>query len=1175
MWTSLSPLHSTRMPKKRHPGALSRLVRPFRDGEAQQIMTTNSVTCEDQGIDQALADFVRNPDTRLPEVIGQVLLAYPARTALAWRPLRGGQPSGDFKGITYSELDQRVRHVAAALFADAGIALRLGEPIGIMAFANVDFVTLNLALGLGGGVIAPLQTTASLAALNDLVRDLETSCLAGSLEHLASLVSLALAAPRTRTMIIFDHDGIDDDAASALTAAQAQMAEAGSQCRLIRFSQLIAMGTKLPSVGPEIPDGDDDDPLALIYYTSGSTGTPKGVMYSQRLVKVAYCNIRKNTPIVLHYQPLNHSFGMSYIATALVNGGTTYFTARSDLSTLLEDMRMVRPTAMAMVPRVTELLFHRYRNDYAALIASDEPAAFEKFRHEVIGGRLQDVVTGSAPTAPELRSFLERIAGTPPMDGYGATEVGGVTLNNRVLRPPVVEYRLIDVPELGYFTSDRPHPRGELIVKSMTMFKGYFGRPELTALAVDEEGFYHTGDIMAEIAPDQLVYLDRTNNVMKLSQGEFVPIAQLEALYGGADPAIRQIYLYGNSSRAFLLGVAVPNPEVIAPDTPDAEIAAGLLAVIARIAAANGRHAYEIPRDLIIEREPFSAENGLLAGIGKYLRPAFRERYEARLEALYESLAEDSERAISHLRAIGRTLPTIETVCRAADCVLTGTAAGVSSDGSFAASGGDSLSALSFALLLEEIYDVPVEVSAILHPSGTYGKLALEIDRQIQDKNSRATAISVHGGEGAVLRASDLALEKFLEPRCLEAAMRLSAPEDREPELVLLTGATGFLGRFICLEWLRRIERNGHGRLVCIARGNDDADAHNRLMAGFAGGDGALAEEAARLADGRLSVLAGDLAAPRLGLDAPSWERLEEEADLIVHPGALVNHKLPYRQLFAANVAGTAELIGLALTARMKRFVHVSTIATTSHGGRRASETDDIRRIIPLWTSSNAYADGYASSKWAAEILLAEAHEHYDLPVSVLRSGMILAPLTVRGQLNVPDMFTRLIFSLAVTGLAPGSFYDGDAARAHYEALPVDFLAQAIVAIGEAGRRGHHTYHALNPHDDGISLDSFVDWLIGSGLRIERITDFGDWHNRFATALRSLPEAQRQASVLPLIDAFAAPAPARPAFRNSAEKFRQAVRVARVGDCHDIPQIPPHLIARYVDDLRGLGLLPS
>jgi fatty acid CoA ligase FadD9 len=192
---------------------------------------------------------------------------------------------------------------------------------------------------------------------------------------------------------------------------------------------------------------------------------------------------------------------------------------------------------------------------------------------------------------------------------------------------------------------------------------------------------------------------------------------------------------------------------------------------------------------------------------------------------------------------------------------------------------------------------------------------------------------------------------------------------------------------------------------------------------------------------------------------------------------------------------------------------------------------------------------------------------------------MILADRRYAGQLNVPDMFTRLIYSLLLTGLAPGSFYqpspEGGRSRAHYDGLPVDFVAQSITTLGAGTRHGHRSYDVMNPHDDGVSLDVFVDWLIESGHRITRVDDYGQWLSRFETALRALPEEQRQHSVLPLLSAYSRPDTPVLGSLAPAGVFRDAVQANAIGADADIPHLSRPLIDKYVSDLTGLGLLPA
>jgi len=131
---------------------------------------------------------------------------------------------------------------------------------------------------------------------------------------------------------------------------------------------------------------------------------------------------------------------------------------------------------------------------------------------------------------------------------------------------------------------------------------------------------------------------------------------------------------------------------------------------------------------------------------------------------------------------------------------------------------------------------------------------------------------------------------------------------------------------------------------------------------------------------------------------------------------------------------------------------------------------------------------------------------------------------------------------------------------------------------------GFETYHVMNPHEDGIGLDEYVDWLIDAGCVIERIDDFGEWLQRFEAGLRALPDKQRQQSLLLLLllyrtqllaPSFQAPEPA-PGIQAPTDRFRAAVQKAKIGpdkDNPDIPHITAPVIAKYVTDMQLLGLL--
>ena len=173
------------------------------------------------------------------------------------------------------------------------------------------------------------------------------------------------------------------------------------------------------------------------------------------------------------------------------------------------------------------------------------------------------------------------------------------------------------------------------------------------------------------------------------------------------------------------------------------------------------------------------------------------------------------------------------------------------------------------------------------------------------------------------------------------------------------------------------------------------------------------------------------------------------------------------------------------------------------------TEDADIRVISPTRTLDGRNGNGYGDSKWSGEVLLREANELSGLPVAVFRCDMILADTTYAGQLNASDLVTRMILSLVATGIAPGSFYqldaDGNRQRAHFDGLPVEFVAEAIATLGAQVVDGFQTYHVMNPHDDGIGFDEYVDWLVEAGYPIQRIGDFGEWVQRFGAARAACP----------------------------------------------------------------------
>ena len=309
----------------------------------------------------------------------------------------------------------------------------------------------------------------------------------------------------------------------------------------------------------------------------------------------------------------------------------------------------------------------------------------------------------------------------------------------------------------------------------------------------------------------------------------------------------------------------------------------------------------------------------------------------------------------------------------------------------------------------------------------------------------------MHGRDAVEVHAADLTLDKFIEPATLAAAPDLPGPAS-EVRTVLLTGSTGFLGRYLALEWLERMDFVD-GKVIALVRAKTDEEARARLDKTFDSGDPKLLEHYQRLAADHLEVIAGDKGEANLGLDA---------ADL----AATGRHRRPDRRPRGPGQPRAA----LQRAVRPQRGGHRRAVADRADHeaeglhlrvddrcgrpdpARKVLEDADIREISATRQVNDGYANGYGNSKWAGEVLLREAHDLCGLPVAVFRCDMILADTTYAGQLNLPDMFTRLMLSLVATGIAPGSFYeldaDGNRQRAHYDGLPVEFIAEAISTWG-------------------------------------------------------------------------------------------------------------------------------
>ena len=322
--------------------------------------------------DPAVAAALEQPGLRLPQIMQKVLDSYADRPALGQRavefvkdPATGRtrlETLPRFETTTYGQLSERVGALARALADDA---LNSGDRVCLLGFNSVGYTTIDMALGQIGAVSVPLQTSAALTQLQPIMAETEPTVFAASVDQLPDAVELILSGQSLKKLLVFDYHPEVDDQREALEAARARLAEADIAVETL--ADALERGTSLPQAPVAAPEGDD--PLALLIYTSGSTGAPKGAMYPQSNVGKMWRRGSRNwvgesaASITLNFMPMSHVMGRGTLYGTLGNGGTAYFAARSDLSTLLEDLELVRPTELNFVPRIWEMLFGEFQRE--------------------------------------------------------------------------------------------------------------------------------------------------------------------------------------------------------------------------------------------------------------------------------------------------------------------------------------------------------------------------------------------------------------------------------------------------------------------------------------------------------------------------------------------------------------------------------------------------------------------------------------------------------------------------------------------------------------------------------------------------------------------------------------------------------------------------------------------
>lgn len=312
---------------------------------------------------------------------------------------------------------------------------------------------------------------------------------------------------------------------------------------------------------------ENDSPL--FSYTSGTTGDSKGVKLTHKnLLASSVCVhpfIRMNHECsYISYLPYPHSFEQCLTFYTVIIGSKCGF-YQGDPLKLTEDCQILKPTLFPSVPRLFNKIYGKIKKGideasgckgWIAKTALNSKMAnvkatgavghgcydkivFKKMA-AILGGQVKYMITGSAPIDSAVLDFLKVCFCCPMLEGYGLTETSGGSAVTHPMDPvtghvggplPCIKWRLMDVPEMSYLSSDKPYPRGELQMYGPAVFSGYYKRPDKTAEAFDSEGWFKTGDVAMVYPNGSVKIIDRSKNIFKLSQGEYIAPEKLENMF--------------------------------------------------------------------------------------------------------------------------------------------------------------------------------------------------------------------------------------------------------------------------------------------------------------------------------------------------------------------------------------------------------------------------------------------------------------------------------------------------------------------------------------------------------------------------------------------------------------------------------------------------------------------
>ncbi|EPY79444.1 long-chain-fatty-acid--CoA ligase 3 isoform 2 [Camelus ferus] len=388
--------------------------------------------------------------------------------------------------------------------------------------------------------------------------------------------------------------------------------------------------------------------IAVIMYTSGSTGLPKGVMISHSNIIAGIIGMAERIPelgekdIYIGYLPLAHVLELSAELICLSHGCCIGYSspqtlADQEIMDRIYKNIMNKVNEMSSFQRNLFILAYNYKMEQISKGYSTplcDSFVFRKVR-SLLGGNIRLLLCGGAPLSATTQRFMNICFCCPVGQGYGLTESAGAGT----------------ITEGGYFNTDKPHPRGEVLIGGQNVTMGYYKNEAKTKADFfeDENGqrWLCTGDI-GEFDPDGcLKIIDRKKDLVKLQAGEYVALGKVEAALKNLS-LIDNICAYANSYHSYVIGFVVPNQKELTELAQkkglkgtweelcnSREMENEVLKVLSEAATSASLEKFEIPVKIRLSPEPWTPETGLVTDAFKLKRKELKTHYQADIERMY------------------------------------------------------------------------------------------------------------------------------------------------------------------------------------------------------------------------------------------------------------------------------------------------------------------------------------------------------------------------------------------------------------------------------------------------------------------------------------------------------------------------------------------------------------